>query len=113
MSITRSIFFGAAASWFSRGVAIVLGLVILPILFRTLPKGELGIWLLLGQSWGTLGILDLGLGVTLTRRIAFAKGKSGSDPNTPLSGDTKAEIADLLATGVRVYRVLALLAFVI
>lgn len=113
MSITKRIFFGAAASWFSRGMTIVLGLVLLPVLFRTLPKEELGVWLLLGQSWATLGILDLGFGVTITRRIAFAKGRSGSDPNAALNDVTRAEIADLVATGTRIYRVLALLSFAV
>ena len=74
MSVTRRIAFGAAASWFSRGVTILLGLVLMPVLFRYLPKEELGVWLLLGQSWAAMGILDLGFGITLTRRIAFAGG---------------------------------------
>jgi O-antigen/teichoic acid export membrane protein len=113
MSITRRILFGAAASWFSRGVSIVLGLVLLPVLFRTLPKEELGIWLLLGQSWATMGILDLGFGVTITRRIALAKGRSGSDTASLLNKDTTIEIADLVATAVRIYRGLALLSFAI
>src|SRR6266403_4267039 len=99
MSVSRRILFGAAATWFSRGLTILLGLVLLPVLFRHLPKEELGVWLLLGQSWAALGIFDLGFGVTLTRRIAFAKGKSGSEPNTPLMPETLAEIADLVATG--------------
>jgi O-antigen/teichoic acid export membrane protein len=83
----------------------------MPVLFRHLSKEELGVWLLLGQSWAALGIFDLGFGVTLTRRIAFAKGKSGTDPNAPLNSETLNEIADLVATGRRVYRVLALFAF--
>lgn len=113
MSLTRRILFGAAASWFSRGVTIVLGLVLLPVLFRTLPKEELGIWLLLGQSWATLGILDFGFGVTLTRQIAFAKGKSGFDPAGQLNEISLSEIADALTTGRRIYRVLAVLSFII
>lgn len=111
MSLTRRIFFGVAASWFSRGIAIVLGLVLMPVLFRTLPKEELGIWLLLGQSWATLGLLDFGFGVTLTRRIAFAKGKSGSDPDVKLTDASRQEIADLVTTGLRIYRVLSVVAF--
>ena len=112
MSITKRIAFGAAASWFSRGVSILLGLVLLPVLFRNLPKEELGVWLLLGQSWAALGIFDLGFGATLTRRIAFAKGKSGSDPGAALTDETLREIADLVATGKRVYRALAVFAFI-
>ncbi len=113
MTIARRILFGAAASWFSRGLTIVLGLVLMPVLFRTLPHEELGLWLLLGQSWATLGILDFGFGVTLTRRIAFAKGKSGSAPTAKLGEASRTEIADLVATGLRLYRGLALLAFAV
>ena len=113
MSITRRIAFGAAASWFSRGVTILLGLVLMPVLFRHLPKEELGIWLLLGQSWATMGILDLGVGVTLTRRIALAKGKSGGDPDAPLTQESLNEIADLVASGRRIYRFMALGVFAI
>jgi len=51
MSVTRRIAFGVAASWLSRGITILLGLILLPVLFRHLPREELGVWLLLGQSW--------------------------------------------------------------
>jgi hypothetical protein len=108
MSLTKRIFFGAAASWFSRGVTIVFGMVLLPVLFRSLPREELGVWLLLGQTWAALGVLDLGFAVTLTREIAFAKGQGGSDPDVPISGESLARIADLLATGHRIFRFLAL-----
>jgi O-antigen/teichoic acid export membrane protein len=113
MSLTRRIFFGAAASWFSRVVTILLGLVLLPVLFKNLPKEEVGIWLLLGQSWAAMGILDLGFGVTLTRQIAFAKGMSGSDPGVKLNEASLKEIGDVLATGIRIYRVLAVIAFLL
>lgn len=103
MSVTRRIAFGASAHWVSRGISIVLGLVLLPVLFRNLSKSELGVWLLLGQTWATMGFLDFGFGTTLTRMIAFGKGKSGSSPNAVLSAESKAEIADLLATGKRVF----------
>src|SRR5213593_1679201 len=113
MSVTRRIAFGAAASWFNRGVTILLGLVLMPVLFRYLPKEELGLWLLLGQSWDTMGILDLGIGVTLTRRIALAKGKSGGDPNAPLTSETLREIADLTESGRRIYHVMSAGVFII
>ena len=113
MSLAKKIVFGAAASWFSRGVSIVLGLVLLPILFRTLPKEELGVWLLLGQSGALLGMLDFGFGVTLTRKIAFATGRAGVAQETEFSEASRQEIADLLATGLRLYRGLAVCAFLI
>jgi O-antigen/teichoic acid export membrane protein len=113
MSVTRRIMFGAVANWFSRGLTIVLGLVLMPVLFGHLPKEELGVWLLLGQSWAALGILDLGFGVTLTRRIALTKGKSGGDPDTPLTEETLREIADLTESGRRIYQVMSAGVFVV
>lgn len=107
MSIGKRIAFGAAAGWFGRGVAILLGLVLLPVLFRHLPKEELGVWLLLGQSWAAMGILDFGFGITLSRRIAMAKGKSGAAPDAPLTPESLSEIADLVASGTRIYRLMA------
>jgi O-antigen/teichoic acid export membrane protein len=113
MSVSRRILFGAAASWFSRGLTILLGMVLMPVLFRHLPKEELGVWLLLGQSWAAMGILDLGIGVTLTRRIALAKGKSGGDPNAPLTPETLREIADLTESGRCIYHVMSAGVFLI
>jgi O-antigen/teichoic acid export membrane protein len=110
VTITQRIAFGAAASWLSRGVSILLGVAVMPVLFRHLPKEELGAWLLLGQSWAALGIFDLGFGVTLTRRIAFAKSKSGVAPSAPLSQESLRELANLIATGRCVYRGLAVFA---
>jgi O-antigen/teichoic acid export membrane protein len=113
MTINRRIAFGAAASWISRGTGILLGLLLMPVLFRHLPREELGVWLLLGQSWATLGILDLGFSPTLTRRIAFAMGKSGADPNAALTSETIRDIANLVATARRIYKFLAIGAFIV
>jgi len=113
MSTSRRIVFAAASHWFSRGVTIVLGLLLMPILLGHLPKEEVGIWLLLGQSWAVLGVLDLGFGVTLTRRIALAKGKSGGNPDTPLTPESLEEIADLVAAGRRISRWMAVGVFLI
>lgn len=113
MSLNRHIFFGAAASWAGRGVTILLGLVLMPVLFRHMPKEELGIWLLLGQSWAVLGILDLGFGVTLSRRVAFAKGRHAGADRLELNDAARAEIANLMATGSAIYKGLAGLAFAV
>ena len=82
----------------------------MPVLFRTLPKEELGVWLLLGQSWAVLGIFDLGFGATLTRRIAFASSRAAT--NGSLNAESIRELADLVATGRRVYCGLAVFAFI-
>jgi O-antigen/teichoic acid export membrane protein len=113
MSVAKRIAFGAVSSWVNRCTIILLGLLLMPVLFRHLPREELGVWLLLGQSWAVLGIFDLGFGVTLTRRIAFAIGKSGTDPGAPLTPETLGEVANLVETGRKIYRWLATSAFVV
>lgn len=113
MSVTKRIAFGAAASWFSRGVAIVLSIVLMPVLFHHLGKEELGVWMLLAQTSAMIFILDLGLGATLTRRIAMAKGKGGSDPEAPLNEEAHREIANLMESGRRLYQGIAVSTFVV
>ena len=94
-------------------MTIVLALVLMPVLFHHLPKEELGVWLLLAQTSALLFILDLGFSTILTRRIALAKGKSGSDPSVPLTDETLSEIASLVEAGRRLFLVLAVATFVI
>jgi O-antigen/teichoic acid export membrane protein len=113
VSINRRIAFGAASMWLNRGIIIALRLVLIPVLFHNRPKEEVGIWMLLGQTWALVGILDLGFSATLTRRIALAKGKSGTDPNGSLSEETRLEIADLIESGRRICLWLAIGAFVV
>ena len=111
MSVTKRIVFGAAASWFSRVVTIVLALILMPVLFHHLPKEDLGVWLLLAQTSALLFVLDFGFSTILTRRIALAKGRSGSDPSIPLTEETRREIADLVEAGRRLFLGLAILTF--
>ena len=92
---------------------IGLGFALMPVLFRHLSKEELGVWLLLGQSGAVLGVFDLGFGTVLTRRIAFALGKSEGAAAGEWTPDAAREIAGLVGTGRRVYGWLAFSAFVI
>jgi O-antigen/teichoic acid export membrane protein len=113
MSLNKRIAFGAAANVLSRAVTIVLQFVLVPVLFRCLPKEELGVWMLLAQTSALLLILDFGLSFVLTRRIALAKGKSGSDPESVLTDESRRDIATLVATGRRLFLLLALATFFI
>lgn len=113
MSVTKRILFGAGASWFSRIMTVVLGLLLMPVLFARLGKEEIGLWMLLGQTWMLMGILDLGFTPTITRRIALARGKSGSAPDAPLTEESRSEITVIVATGMRFFRWLSLAVFLI
>ena len=92
---------------------ILLGLILMPVLFRHLPKNELGVWLSLSQSWAVLGIFDLGFGVIFTRRIAFAVGNDSKISDGETTKEALNQICDLVATGRRVYCFLAVLGFVL
>jgi O-antigen/teichoic acid export membrane protein len=86
----RGIFLGVGSMWLARIAAIAVGLIVLPVLFRTLGRAELGVWLLFGQAGIFLQLLDFGFKAALTRRIAMATGE-----NHDFSG----EGAELVATG--------------
>lgn len=113
MSTHRRILFAVSVTWLSRFVTIALGLILIPVLFRHMGQEELGLWFLLGQSGAFLGLMDLGVSPTLTRRIAFAKGRSGGDAGVAMNEATQAEIAELVATGRVIYRFLTLGVFLI
>jgi O-antigen/teichoic acid export membrane protein len=113
MSIAKQIAFGAASGWIARAVSILMGLMLFPVLFRHLGREELGVWLLLGQSWAVLGVLDLGLSTTLLRRIAFATGKGMTRPGERCTVETVTEIGDLVTTAQILYRILAVVSFLV
>jgi len=111
MSAFKRITFGVAIAWISRLVTAFSGLLLMPFLFRLINKEELGIWFLLGNSQQFISLLGFGIAPTLTRYIAFAKGKSGSDVNVDINEESKKEIADLVFTGQVVLRTLAVFVF--
>ena len=111
--VSGKILFGGLAAWFSRGVSILLSLVLMPVLFRHLSRDELGVWLLLGQSGAALGIFDFGFGLILTRRIAFTLARFRATPHGDLTAEGRQQLSDLIATGARVYRCLALFGFAV
>lgn len=113
MSASQRIAFAVAISWLSRAVTILANLFLFPIMFRYMGKEELGLWFLLGNSQAFLGLLDLGIAPTLTRHIAFAKGKSGVDLTVQLSGESKEHIGDLVVTGRIILQCLAVAIFFI
>ncbi len=111
MSASKRVAFAVAISWLSRSANILANLFLMPILFRFLGKEELGLWFLLGNSQAFLGLLGLGIAPTLSRHIALAKGRSGSDPNAELTADSQQHISDLIVTGRTILQWLAVFVF--
>jgi O-antigen/teichoic acid export membrane protein len=113
MSASKRIAIAVGISWVSRAISILSGLLLMPILFRFMGKEELGLWFLLGNSQAFLGLLGMGIAPTLTRRIAFAKGKSGSHPDAELTDESKQDISDWVVTGKVILQWLAIIVFFI
>ncbi|MGK9168533.1 hypothetical protein KXR53_19625 [Inquilinus limosus] len=112
--IGRKIALAVSASWLSQVIRIGLNLLILPILFHAMNQEELGLWLILGQSTIFLGILtEAGFTPTITRRIAFAAGKSRAGPDQPLDEEVRRDLADLLASGRIAFRFVSIGVFVL
>ena len=111
MGAGKRIVLGTSATWLGQAVGIGARLILMPILFRFLPREELGLWFLIGGSSAFVGLMDLGFSRTFKRYVAFAKGKTSSDPDREISEATRQEIADILATGRFFYSVLALFVF--
>ncbi len=113
MSASKRIAFAVTISWLSRVSIVMSALFLTPTLFRFMGKEELGLWYLLGNSQSFLGLLSLGITPTLTRHIALAKGKSGSEPGIELTEESKQHIGDLVVTGRVVLQWLAVMVFFI
>jgi O-antigen/teichoic acid export membrane protein len=112
--IGRKIALAVTASWLNQAIRIGLNIVILPIMFRFMGKEELGIWLILGQTGVILSLMtEGGLTSTITRRIAFAAGKSSLALTGSIQEESRHELANLLASGVIAYRLFSMGVFAI
>src|SRR5262245_13037609 len=67
---------------FQLAVALV-GLVLTPFLLGQLGAQDYGLWLVVGQVLGLLGLLDLGATATRGREVAAASG--GAEPTTAVA----------------------------
>jgi O-antigen/teichoic acid export membrane protein len=75
--LNRRIFFGAGATLVNRAVSVALGILLLPSLLHGLSKEEVGLWLLINQSWVAMSVLDFGLTTALQRRVGMVLASSG------------------------------------
>jgi O-antigen/teichoic acid export membrane protein len=108
MSYAKSITHSLASSFGSKGLLLLLNLLLLPILIRFLGTERAGLWMLLGQSLGFLNIFDFGLTPTLTRRIAFASSAVSEN-----QGGSEPELAATLAAGRFLTRWIAFLVILV
>jgi O-antigen/teichoic acid export membrane protein len=65
--------FGSIIDLLGIAVSILIGFVIPPIIFRFMSNEDYGVWQIILQGVGLLSIIDLGMGVIVTRKFAEKK----------------------------------------
>ncbi|HKR26879.1 MAG TPA: oligosaccharide flippase family protein [Terriglobales bacterium] len=68
----RAILHGGASGLLSKGLALVVSMVTLPLLVRYLGRAEYGIWITISTSVVMFAVLDIGISSTLINFIAKA-----------------------------------------
>lgn len=68
------LFWGAMSQWLAMGVSILLGLIVTPVIIRTLGKECYGLWGLAAGFVGFYGLFDFGLTSAVSRFLGNAIG---------------------------------------
>jgi O-antigen/teichoic acid export membrane protein len=113
MSLRDRIGFGVLAGWGGNAVGVLVNMVVVPVLFRCLAKDQLGLWYLIAGTNVFVSLLGLGFVPTFTRHIAFAKGKSGADPDVQLGNESLSELEDLIASARRIFPLMSVGVFAV
>lgn len=112
MSVGKKIAFAVAVNYIGKGLTILTKVFYTPILFRYLPKNELGLWLLVSDSSLLVNLLGMGVIPILTRNIALAKGKIDRENQEDITNKNQNNtIGDLTKTGQIVLYCLSVIIF--
>lgn len=69
-----SLSLGAVSRWVEMGIAILLGLIVTPIIIKTLGNEYYGLWGLVGSFVGFYGLFDFGLSQAISRFLGNSIG---------------------------------------
>ncbi|MFH0964497.1 MAG: oligosaccharide flippase family protein [Planctomycetota bacterium] len=70
---------GTLSRWFAMGVTVVLGLLVTPVIVRTLGKESYGLWGLAATFVGFYGLFDFGLSYTVARFMGRTLGRGDEE----------------------------------
>ena len=70
MSVSRSVIKNIFFRWGQYGISAVVSFVMLPFLLHKLGDSIYGLWILIGSFTGYLGLLDMGIGMSLVKYIS-------------------------------------------
>lgn len=69
-----SLYYGAVSQWVVMGSAVLLGLIVTPVIIRTLGNESYGLWGLVASFVGFYGLFDFGLSQAISRFLGNAIG---------------------------------------
>jgi O-antigen/teichoic acid export membrane protein len=97
MRLLRRNLVSTYAAW---GVGIGSGLVVTPILVHALGEEEYGLWAFIGAVTVFLGLLDFGVGPSVVRFAALARGRGDPDERSAIASAALVLYAALAAAAV-------------
>lgn len=98
----RAIFSGVVAGLVQTVVSLLVAFLQTRLILRALPVDLAGLWFVFVTLAGYISFFDFGLSPTITREIGFALGREAPE-------QARRDVADLVATAVRIFLGLALL----
>lgn len=84
MSRTQRFVSGTGIGYAHQAAILLVGLWLTPFLLARIGQHDLGLWLVVGQVVGYLGLIELGVIAILPREVAFLSGKTGVDANAEI-----------------------------
>ena len=92
----------ALMGYVSTAVGMILGLVVTPLLLRHLGSENFGIWILMASAISYTGLVELGLGAAIAKRVAECRA----------TGD-ETRLEQVVSTALALYFVVAIFVLII
>lgn len=107
-NINKKILHGVVSGGGLAAITTIVSIVQLRLILEFLPNEIAGMWLLFLSVGAYIAFFDFGISPTLSREISFLQGG-----NEAIGGASEQQVANLLATSLRMFVVLACAAFVL
>ncbi|MGI9860907.1 hypothetical protein SDD30_05900 [Moorella naiadis] len=107
-AVSLKIFYGVVSGTGRMIVSIIVAFIQVRLILNFFPKDLAGIWFLFLSIAFYISFFDLGISPTITREISFALGKQNLEEEL-----RHKEIADLIATCLRIFQILAFVVFIL
>ena len=107
-SVNKKIFHGVVSGGGLTAITTIVSIVQLRLILEFLPKDIAGMWLLFLSVGAYIAFFDFGISPTLSREISFLLGSKDE-----VGPSHEQQVADLLATCLRMFMVLACVAFIL